>query len=787
MKNVSDAYKRGMRSLLRERSYVRIIFDNVDTTAASDGEWSANSESPQSFVEDIEYQGMAWLGLATLELNRWELDGDFGIDSDQWPPVAVENFASGVLSDENGDFSSPVVLTKEFEEEHTLPGFFLIFDTREDCYSREATIVFSRAGEEVDEITLSPTQTKCGAEHLVENIDEIEITLGSTLPYHRARLESVLYGMEYVYTNDDIASTKQTHDVDPLSRRLPSKQFSFTLIDYEHRYDPDNPEGQYQYIDINSPIALQYGYTLEDGQVEWLEPDRYLLNAKPTVKDDLATFTATDIIGTLTKTYYKGSFTRNAVSPYQYLKNNLYSMAWDVLRDAGLPVNFYYYNPFNPYELDDSLLFMNTWAVLPIDTHANCLQMIAHAARCRFYSDSAGVIHIKPFGVTVSGIYEGEFSDNGHTDFSYWGTVDKGSAIGSTYATLELNRWVLDGSEQRILALVEKDGDEVPAETPYGYIGDAISGEDGSFATRPTFTRTFDTSHDLRAVGLRFDSCVDEWPRSVTINYYRKDPYGTYYDGEWHYDYELITTSTVNNVHDADIRVSNAEALDCDKIDVILDYTLPYRRARVTKVYYRETDFTLNFDSISEHSQSLSKIDNLKEVSVARYVYLTDAEASDLYEETTTKTQLHVELGCLAQDIQITVTGGTLASSKIYGRAVDMVLSSGTKTVKITGKRVNESTVVVSYEVASDGEVDVEENPLVTEDEMSDALAEHVAKYLQMRNTYDADYRGNPELETGDIIGLQTRYTDEMDALVLVDEITFNGSLKGKVKVKGLI
>ena len=46
---------------------------------------------------------------------------------------------------------------------------------------------------------------------------------------------------------------------------------------------------------------------------------------------------------------------------------------------------------------------------------------------------------------------------------------------------------------------------------------------------------------------------------------------------------------------------------------------------------------------------------------------------------------------------------------------------------------------------------------------------------------------GNPEMEVGDIIGLQTAYTPEMDALILVDEITFNGSLSGKMKVKGLI
>lgn len=75
----------------------------------------------------------------------------------------------------------------------------------------------------------------------------------------------------------------------------------------------------------------------------------------------------------------------------------------------------------------------------------------------------------------------------------------------------------------------------------------------------------------------------------------------------------------------------------------------------------------------------------------------------------------------------------------------------------------------------------------ITNDTMCAALADQVKKYLQMRNTYQTKYRGNPELEVGDVIGLQTLYTDEMDALILVDEITFNGSLSGKLKVKGLI
>ena len=78
-------------------------------------------------------------------------------------------------------------------------------------------------------------------------------------------------------------------------------------------------------------------------------------------------------------------------------------------------------------------------------------------------------------------------------------------------------------------------------------------------------------------------------------------------------------------------------------------------------------------------------------------------------------------------------------------------------------------------------------NPLISDPEMQEALAEHYAAYLGYRSTYDASYRGNPELEVGDLIVLQTTYTEEMDAIVLVNELTYNGTISGKVKVKGLL
>ena len=96
---------------------------------------------------------------------------------------------------------------------------------------------------------------------------------------------------------------------------------------------------------------------------------------------------------------------------------------------------------------------------------------------------------------------------------------------------------------------------------------------------------------------------------------------------------------------------------------------------RVSKVYYRETDFVLDFDSISQDSQSISKIDQLKAVSVAKYAYTAANDTTTLFEGTTTETQLHVEFSGLAQDVSVSVSGGSLVSSGIYARAADLVLS----------------------------------------------------------------------------------------------------------------
>jgi len=747
VKLVSNAYKASMKSRLRNRSYVQITFGNINTQAANDGEWVSNGETDFSRFETLDYRYDYGNPIATLELNRWSLDGHSVILSDITEP---NGYISDAISDENGLFASEPIITREFSTYHSIPGMTIVFDTRCLEYPTKVEVIFYYGGVEVESVV----QTLSNVESIINisspNVDKIEIYAMETLPYRRFRIEYIMYGSEVVFTNDDISSTRQCHDVDPLSRRLPQETMSFTIFDYEHRYDPDNPRGVYSYIDKRAPVSIRFGYDLPSGETEWLKADNYILNARPTVKNSQATFSGTGLIGGLTDTYYKSKIGTKS----------FYDMAEDVLLDANLTLTS---TGENPWQIDESLKEMYTTAVLPIDTHKNCLQLIAHAARCRLYTDDDNVIHIKPFGVTVKGIYKGEFSDNGHEYFSEWSTVDKGHNLDNTYVTLELNRWVMNGGNQYIIS-----------NTPSGrgYVSSYMTDENGAFTNVPKFIREFDVMHDLSVINFKFDDVLEECPTSMVVEYYSGDT--------------LVDTQTVERITSPEITVNSLLAINCTRIEVSILGSLPMYRVRVSKVYYRETDFVLDFDSIDENSQKVSKIDELKAVKVTKYSYTTGNNTT-LYEGSTSDTELHIEFSGIADNVNVSVTGGTVISSEIYGRAIDLILSDGDKQIVITGNSITENSITTTYAVSNEGEIDKEDNPLITSDELSAALANHVKSYLQMRNTYDVDYRGNPEMEVGDIIGLQTQFTDEMDALILVDSISFSGSLSGTMKVKGLI
>lgn len=587
MKEVSELYAASMASLLRNRSYVKVRFENINIYAATDGHWTASDEADWSETETLDYERTYGPRIETLEHNRWVLDGtgqimptDFGV---------TDGYISAEMTGSDGLFTDNPVLTRVFSQPKNLLGLTLTWDSRAEewpisillrMYDEDDTVLYSES--------IQPEGVETYVETNAQAVAKIEIEFTAMLPYRRARLEAVKYGMVRIFENKDIQSTAQSHDVDPLTRRLPQEKFEFTVIDYDREYDPDNPQGAYEFIDANAPVSVQYGYELPDGTVEWVKADRYKLSGKPSVSQSIARFSATGLLNSMTGTYYKS----------RVGEKSLYDMAVDVLEDANLtPAP----DGSDPWVLDADLQNILTTGVLPIDTHANCLQIIAHAACMKLWTDDDNIIH-----------------------------------IGKT----------------------------------------------------PT--------------------------------------YGS-------------------------------------------DYAAPFK---------------LDFTSMKDGSPVVTKIDPLRAVNVYKYGYTT-GNSSEIYKGTVSGRTAHIEFSGLAQSVSFSVSGGAIQSSAIYGRAADIVFTGdGTKTVTVTGRPLQESTTVYTFDYADDGSVDEEKNPLVTNDTMVQAMAAWAYAWLRQRSTYDAEYRGNPELETGDAIAIQTRYQNAMLGLVLTDEITFNGALSGKVKVK---
>lgn len=285
------------------------------------------------------------------------------------------------------------------------------------------------------------------------------------------------------------------------------------------------------------------------------------------------------------------------------------------------------------------------------------------------------------------------------------------------------------------------------------------------------FERTFDVPHDLPVTSITW---LDNIPMLLKEEYL--DESGTLLDTVYSIPQDERTIITSNN------------AQDCKKIRVSILATLPYQRARIVKINYRETDFTLRFSEVKEQGEIAKRNERLKNIYVHQFYYEKSPTQDTLYSATVGKGDYHIEFD-LSTDITITVDGADWSShSEIYGQAADIhITASGNHTVLVKGYALKENSIVHSRAVNPSGEDDEEKNPLITNSVMATNLANHIVNYLSMRNIYERDYRGNPELETGDIIGLQTMFTDEINALILEDSIDFKGSLSGGIKLKGLI
>ena len=387
MYSVSDEYKVDFYKDFRNNSFAEISFSIEEKAPRADSTTTCN-------VNEMDYSSYPWesntkpiISVATLEDDRLKLDGSLSVYNEDAP--LNSNFVAEEISDENGEFETNPIITITFGTEYSFAGLNLLFDE----FSKEYAIDFEIKA--YQGATLLDTHTVIGNAnynynyiHNYNDVDKITIEFMRVLPYHRARLSYLTYGIEKIWGNDDLLEDGliYTNRVDPLSRELPENSIEFTIDNYENLFNPDNPSGLYQYLHENIEVSARLGYLLDSGSIEWVTLGKFYLS-EWSADDYSARFKAVGILNTLTNMYLEEAPTTTTIQSVSLADKLEQLMFYE-----GLNTHLTY---------DNSLENIYTTAPLPNATVAECLQYIANAGNCILYTDRNGYIHIEPYNSQV--------------------------------------------------------------------------------------------------------------------------------------------------------------------------------------------------------------------------------------------------------------------------------------------------------------------------------------------------------------------------------------------------
>lgn len=95
-----------------------------------------------------------------------------------------------------------------------------------------------------------------------------------------------------------------------------------------------------------------------------------------------------------------------------------------------------------------------------------------------------------------------------------------------------------------------------------------------------------------------------------------------------------------------------------------------------------------------------------------------------------------------------------------------------------------EDSVFVEQVVHAVGESKILQNPLVSTTEHATLLAEWLGNYYGNNISYDLQYRGEPRINAGDIIHMESEKKSNLQVEITSNDISFNGAFSGRIELR---
>lgn len=304
----TESYDKAVTASSR-RMFARAVFDLVDPDAEITGV-ATNSESELSLKDQIVERGSGSTDqrIATLELDRWLLDGSFEIRPDA--PTDREGqvgWESDGLCGADGVFALPYpyiemsltnvsilqAVTLEFSDD-PLDGHPVDFDVELWAGSTllESVSIVENANTKlvVEDFTVNnPTAVRL-------------IVKKWSKPFRRVRLARFMLGFIEIWDGSVIQDVDIYTEVTFSGLKIPYSSCTIRVENKNHRFDPYAPNTLFASIEERQAIIVDLGLRLEDGSVEWIPGGTYYQQSAGWALQDLTvSWELLDVIGMLVK------------------------------------------------------------------------------------------------------------------------------------------------------------------------------------------------------------------------------------------------------------------------------------------------------------------------------------------------------------------------------------------------------------------------------------------------------------------------------------------------------
>lgn len=273
--------------------------------------------------------------IATLEENLWLLNGGF---INPTSGRLYNGYISNTISDEDGHFGTNPVINIELSNISKVEYFSIILNPAvKTGYPKNVNVTFlDKNGNQLGDVFSKDITKETSLPNLVyevnlENVAKLNIEfVGTVTPKRRIRVASVMFGKVLTLNQDEVMNTDYTDKCSYVPDSIPSRVFSFSLNNYDKKYNIDNPDNGY--VDLNSQTRVMirngyniFGYDDTTGeinnpdkvqQIEWDDWKELRLLNVSTNSEDICTFECGSILDMMTDTYTKERFVNNRTVAY---------------------------------------------------------------------------------------------------------------------------------------------------------------------------------------------------------------------------------------------------------------------------------------------------------------------------------------------------------------------------------------------------------------------------------------------------------------------------------------